>query len=63
MKNTQVTTSVTEDPTLTGLRRLAQDIGDEMILSWLDALAKGERTRSSATSQPQTNHGPKDIAM
>jgi len=58
MKHTQVHPSDTEDPTLEGIRHIAEDLGSELILAWLDALVRGERARSSHT-QPTPN-GLKD---
>jgi hypothetical protein len=62
MEIKQAYPSDTEDPTLKDLRRQAEDAGDGLILTWLKALARGERVRSSSTPRPQTNHGPKDAA-
>jgi hypothetical protein len=60
MKSKQVYPSVTLDPTLEGYRRLAQDIGDPLLIVWIDALIGGEQSRSSST-QP-TSNGTEDSA-
>jgi hypothetical protein len=62
MEGKQAYPSDTEDLTLEALRLAAQDADSELFLAWLDAMAQGERVRSSSTPQPQTNHGPKDAA-
>jgi hypothetical protein len=64
MQTKQASPRTDNDLTLEALRRAARDAGDGLVLSWLDALAKGERARSSSSlmTQSRTNHGPTDAA-
>jgi hypothetical protein len=61
MEIKQVHKNTNEDAILRNLRRLAEDVGDGLILAWLDELAGGKRARSSPTTQPNHN-GPQDAA-